>query len=211
LVLAKRRILNIRFMIAMGAVLATIGVLVVAFWDLILLRFETGSDPKYRVKMIEMAIPMMLDNPILGVGLFNYEFHSMDEFRFWHPVHNDYLRLGAETGFPGLLLFLLILILPLRQAIKMLNCRDKFLFATALGAMCGMVAMMVAINFGPEYQNYRVKILFWLLAAMMYSIPRVVAHMEMVRKAQLERAQHRAQMGNPNLDAHANLSQRRRQ
>ena len=186
-ILAKRRILNARFVIASSVVLLTIGALIFAFWDLILLRFETGSDPKYRVKMIEMAIPMMLDNPILGVGLYNYEFHSMGEFRFWHPVHNDYLRLGAETGFPGLFLFLAILFLPLRQASRMLNCKDKFLFAVALGALCGMVALMVAINFGPEYQNYRVKALFWMLVGMVYAIPRVVAHMEMVRKAQAEK------------------------
>ena len=206
-VLAKQRILNARFVIASSAVLLTIGVLIIAFWDLILLRFETGSDPKYRIKMIEMAIPMMLDNPFLGVGLYNYEFHSISEFNYWHPVHNDYLRLGAETGFPGAILFLLILILPLRQATKMLNCRDKFLFATALGSMCGMVALMTAINFGPEYQNYRVKILFWVLAAMVYAIPRVVAHMEMIKKVQAERIQ---QKSRANLsDANAELSQRR--
>lgn len=209
-ILAKRRLLNIRFVFAAGAVLVTIGVLVAAFWDLILLRFETGSDPKYRVKMIEMAIPMMLDNPIFGVGLFNYEFHSMAEFRFWHPVHNDYLRLGAETGVPGLLLFLLILLLPLRQAIKMLNCRDKFLFAVSLGAMCGMVAMMVAINFGPEYQNYRVKILFWVLAALVYSIPRVLAHTERVKKTQLEKMQKLNRNGNQDQETRAGLSQKRR-
>jgi O-antigen ligase len=208
--LAKRRLLNIRFVFAMGAVLVTIGALIVAFWDLILLRFETGSDPKYRIRMIEIAIPMMLENPILGVGLYNYEFHSMAEFNYWHPVHNDYLRLGAETGVPGLILFLLILILPLRQAIKMLDCRDKMLFATALGAMCGMIAMMVAINFGPEYQNYRVKVLYWLLVAMVFVIPRVVAQMETVRKAQFERAQQNGRMSSTGQSISAGLSQKRR-
>ena len=192
-IMAKKRQMNIRLVIASGVVLAAIGVLIIAFWDLILLRFETGSDPKYRIRMIEIALPMIEENPLLGVGLYNYEFHSMSQFRFWHPVHNDYLRLAAETGIPGFILFLGIIFFSLRQCVRMQANRDRFLFALALGSFCGMMALLVAISFGPEYQNYRVKMLYWVLAALMYAIPRVVAHTEAMKRLRDQKLQQQPQ------------------
>jgi len=187
LFLAKKRVLSVRISLALGAVVIAIGAIVVGFWDLIVLRFETGSDPIHRIRMIEVAIPMITENLIFGVGLFNYEFHSMAHFRFWQPVHNDYLRLAAETGIPGVLLFLIICILVLRQGWKMLKVNDRFLYAVALGILTGHLALLIEVNFTPDYQHYRVKVLFWVLAAMIFAIPRVLANMEMMKKLRAEK------------------------
>jgi O-antigen ligase len=187
LFLAKKRVLSARISIALGTVFIAIGTIVVAFWDLIVLRFETGSDPVHRIRMIEVAIPMITENPILGVGLFNYEFHSMAHFRFWQPVHNDYLRLAAETGIPGVLLFLIISFLVLRQGWKMLKVNDRFMYAVAVGILTGHLALLIEVNFTPDYQHYRVKTLFWVLAAMIFAMPRVMGYAEMMKKLRAEK------------------------
>jgi len=187
LFLAKKRVLSARISIALGVVFIAIGSIVAAFWDLIVLRFETGSDPIYRIRMIEVAIPMITENLIFGVGLFNYEFHSMAHFRFWQPVHNDYLRLAAETGIPGLLLFLTIGFLVLRQGWKMLKINDRYMYAVAVGILSGHLALLIEVNFTPDYQHYRVKVLFWVLAALIFAMPRVMANTEMMKKLRAEK------------------------
>ncbi|HDQ15909.1 MAG TPA: hypothetical protein ENN45_02505, partial [Bacteroidetes bacterium] len=99
----------------------------VVFWDVIVLRFETGEQGEHRSTMIHVAFPIILSHPIFGVGKFNYQYHSFSSFEFWHPVHNTILRITAEMGFPGIILFLLFVGIIIKEALNNLKLRDKYL------------------------------------------------------------------------------------
>lgn len=176
IILAIKGQLKARYVLAMFAASIVVVGLLLVFWDTIMLRFETGSTGKFRLVMIDVAGDIIADNPLLGVGLMNYRFHSIEHFRFWHPVHNTYLRLAAETGIPGLTFFLAVVYVTIKEGYQMLRCNDRYLFAISLGALCSMWAFLVLINFGPEYQHYRVKFLFWLIIGIIFSLRRIYRH-----------------------------------
>ncbi|NIR53083.1 hypothetical protein GWN42_31665 [candidate division KSB1 bacterium] len=49
-----------------------------------------------------------------------------------------------------------------------------------------MWAFLFTINFGPQYQHYRIKFLFWFMIGIIYSLRRVYKH-EVALKQQLLR------------------------
>lgn len=140
--------------------------------SLIFERIEAGGDP-YRVIMINIAIDMIKANPILGVGLFNFEYNSYAVFSFWKPVHNTYLRLGAETGLPGLAFFLWYIVLVFKTAGKATRINDGFLRSIGYAVIGAYVGFCAIVNIGPEYAMYRLKVLFWIIGALPYCAIRV--------------------------------------
>lgn len=191
----RRGMLRFKYVVGAGALVILIAGIAMAFWDLILLRFETGAEAKWRLLMIEISFPIIAEHPVFGVGLNNYQWHSFDEFRFWHPVHNDFLRLAAEIGIPGCLFFMTMLFVTLRHAYKQVVSKDKFSATIASGAICCFVAFMVAINFGPEYQVYRIQLVFWVLTAIVFSLGRIrkLERLQAVKTQQMMKMQPRQQ------------------
>jgi len=160
-------------------------IIVVIFWETIVLRFETGEKGQHRRTMIEIAFPIIFSHPILGVGLFNYQYHSFSSFEFWHPVHNTILRVAAEYGLPGLFFFLWFVVLVFKEARKNLKLKDEYLRNLSLGIIGSYTAFMIAVQFGPEYQHYRQKFLFWILAAIVIASKRI-ARNELLARNKLE-------------------------
>lgn len=58
-----------------------------------------------RSELLKEAISLTFHHPLFGVGPGNFQVVTNK----WRVVHNTYAELGAETGFPGLILFLLVL------------------------------------------------------------------------------------------------------
>ena len=173
LALIRKGLMKPKYFIAM----LTLAMVVVAVYflkqDTIAARMETGADGRWRNLMIDIAIPMIKSNPVIGVGLFNYQYHSFKIFAFWHPVHNTFLRLAAETGIPGALMFIIILLQVLRTSYRTYLQKDVFFSAVSIGIFCGYIAFVVAINFGPQFQHYRIKQLFWLNAGLAFAMPNI--------------------------------------
>ena len=165
-----------------------LGLLTIIFvnWQKIQTRFEVGSDGKFRLRMIDIAKDIISESPVIGVGLNNYQWHSIDFFQFWHPVHNEFLRFAAEIGIPGAIIFTILLLVFLRETYRGVMLRDTLLNAIAIGIFCGVVAFIVAINIGPEYQHYRIKLAFWALAGMAFSLRRVKFFEVAMKKRQEE-------------------------
>jgi O-antigen ligase len=76
-----------------------------------------------RLEMYRVALAMIEDNPLLGVGPGRYQYTVIEDIgsgktskvidRFKYP-HNDYLTVAACTGVPGLIIFLItVYFLPL--------------------------------------------------------------------------------------------------
>lgn len=161
-------------------------ILLVNFLDLITLRLQTGQGPELRITMMRMAIRLISQNPILGVGLFNYEYYSYPTMAFWRPVHNSYLRIASEIGLPGIFFFLAFLFIVIRETFSSLRLRDRYLNAVAIGLFGGFAAFGLSVMFGPEYQHYFLKFLIWLMAGMAVSLKRI-RRVEVMQQQRLQR------------------------
>ncbi len=64
-----------------------------------------------REGLLKESLMLMVQHPILGIGPGNFASYTGS----WRVAHNTYTELGAETGVPGLILFVLMLGLTLRK------------------------------------------------------------------------------------------------
>jgi O-antigen ligase len=64
-----------------------------------------------REELLKESLVVMAKHPLLGIGPGNFPSYTQT----WRVVHNTYSELGAETGVPGLFLFVSLLGLTLRK------------------------------------------------------------------------------------------------
>ena len=138
-------------------------------------RLRSGLDPadpntRNRIEIFQTALRLIRDNPWLGVGPKNVKYQALryrghNEYPAWmyQHMHNNFLQIAAETGIPGLLLWLWFMI---RLAWDALRCyryasgrsfsgeeglRTEALTASS-AALAAWVALLVAgmleYNFG---------------------------------------------------------------
>jgi O-antigen ligase len=73
--------------------------------------FGTGTDYNLdsrdgRLEIWKRGIGLMLNNPLLGVGVATYEVADGVTAGSWHTAHNAYIQIGAELGVLGFAAFL---------------------------------------------------------------------------------------------------------
>ncbi len=133
--------------------------------------FQPGT-VKSRLLIWNITFKMIADSPVFGVGLGNfsilYSHYAVGETAAVRGksinignVHNDYLETSAETGIPGLLLFLYLLFTAAKTAFvlyKKSGRNEKLLIA-------GIAASVVAISFNAlasfPFKNPSTSLLFW--------------------------------------------------
>ena len=98
---------------------------------------------------------ILADHPLLGIGYFNW----LDYLHYAMPQgigvinkielpHNIFIQLGAELGYTGLIVFLLLVFIVLktnsdtRRAARKLN--NKFFFYISYGLDAGLIGYLVA-------------------------------------------------------------------
>ncbi|HYK73386.1 MAG TPA: O-antigen ligase family protein, partial [Pseudoneobacillus sp.] len=95
---------------------------------------------------------MLRDNPVLGVGMGNYyanyktyvtKYKELDIGHDAYSVHNSYLKVGAETGFTGLIAFLLIYAIYLLTIVKLYLNQNLLGRVMAVGLFVGSICYMV--------------------------------------------------------------------
>jgi O-antigen ligase len=128
-----------------------------------------------RLTMARVALRIIEDNPLFGVGLGNYE-NVMDRYDqgperahqdFPWPVHNIYLNITAEIGLLGGFCFLFVGLLAVWQGVRAMRAADPFLRAAAIGLMIGLVGFLLVgmKELGPlGAELYRS---FWLAAGLL--------------------------------------------
>ena len=71
-----------------------------------------------RIRFYKHGIKHMINNPIIGIGIGNWKFKSIEydskdiqSYIVPYHLHNDFLQYGAETGFIGMFLYLLLFLI----------------------------------------------------------------------------------------------------
>jgi len=133
-----------------GATLAFAVVLAAYFSTQALARMaQTSAEfqgDEGRITQYLQAVSMVADNPAFGVGLGNYV-ASMGRYgaQLPYPVHNKFLGVAAETGLPGLLLYLGLWGLVLRQLVRQARRGggpERIFFVGAAAAVAGTLLNM---------------------------------------------------------------------
>lgn len=157
-----------------------LGIPVMIFGDNVINRFDNIGEKVLRdprIKLWKVAMKMIKDNPILGVGNGNYvarydeyierypELAYQDYTRF--SSHNSYLKMQSELGIVGLISFLLVIVCSINTIYKAYkNLEDKELKLFFMGVMASTVAFL-AMNlldnlfFSPQTTTY-----FWVFVAL---------------------------------------------
>lgn len=126
-----------------------------------------------------VAWNMFLDNPILGVGLGNYNAYyeeysrklGIDPRREGRSAHNLYLEIAAERGIFGFFLFTSIVILTLIQTVKA-ERMFKELGNKSLADLSGLLAasiltyLVTAIFLHDAFPRF-----FWVIVGLAWSAP----------------------------------------
>ena len=139
-----------------------ISVMFVSFWSLMpeeqkVRLYESGGDKSSTQRLLYWSHgwEMIKEHPLSGVGFFNfskyYEDHHREDMLYAvaQLPHNVFIQVGTDTGFPGLFLYVLIIIYCLRESHKISASQNALemdkVFARGLGI--GLVGFIVAGQF----------------------------------------------------------------
>ncbi len=147
-------------------------------------NLHTGSTA-LRLTVWKDTLRMVKENPVLGVGLGNYNIHYplyqskallSKEIRIDH-THNDYLQLAAETGIVGLFLFLWFLFSIGKSCVHLLKKeKEENTYLIILGITGGLIAVLVNAFFAFPLQNPSVLLNFWLFIGLIGILSRGRIH-----------------------------------
>jgi hypothetical protein len=156
--------------IAAGALVA--GLLL---WPLMALRLNTSPVTEAydeRSLMMRIAVRVIAANPLVGVGdgvyrLAYKSFARAERGKHWITfVHNQYLMRAAETGVPGLVAFVSLIICALRQAWRLTRSDEQVVAATALGWSAAIVALCWHMTWEP-WRDFPDVAVFWFVLGLM--------------------------------------------
>lgn len=135
-------------------------------------RFETEDDEMYldRFTFLYNALMAFKENPIVGLGIGTYTLHSWNLMQkypvpwqslSWDvdplsmpqnvPVHNDYGRMLAETGFFSLFFFILIYIFSFKNYLFVIKKTKDKLYRACAVSFAMYLGVMIPYWFFHEY------------------------------------------------------------
>jgi O-antigen ligase len=168
-----------------GAVI--IGVFFAKYGDTLterLFRSDVEGIKEGRYELQDASYNIIKANPIFGVAPWNYQFH-MTTVIF---VHNLYLLITAENGIIGLIIFLVFLVMYLRETLR--GMRSKFLFISNIssGLFASLMGFLLASYPGPDYfTSHAVGMNIWALAGIAVVLTRMDRQLRLImKKKQLE-------------------------
>ncbi|WP_223543423.1 O-antigen ligase family protein [Pseudomonas sp. GL-B-12] len=149
-------------------------------FDSILSRFENASTDSGTVRILlsKIALNMMSENPILGVGLNSFT-QVMDKYddtmmsSYWrHPVHNIYLLVASELGLIGITVFIIKLYIFFKTGIITLRRKkadEQINKEFALIGVIGLSVICLSGFLGWSWRLDAIQGLYWTLLAVIAS------------------------------------------
>lgn len=142
-------------------------------------RDDNGSAAS-RMPMNHLALAMIEDHPVFGVGANNYAvamppYVAADlKSTFFYTVHNKFLLVFAETGAGGFLIFVAFLVAIVREGWKTWKLGDPTLSPIALGCVAGVAGLMLQMNVEPARTD-PYSHLIWLCGGLVLAMHRIAA------------------------------------
>jgi O-antigen ligase len=131
-----------------------------------------------RVQLNNLALDVIRDHPIIGVGLNNFMaiIAQYDHFGLiypGYPVHNIYLLQFAETGFFGLAALVATLVVAVVLAVRLARTQDWLLSGVGMGIFAALVFFMVEEMLSFSLRADAPLALFWLMAGLSVACLRI--------------------------------------
>ncbi|MEQ8767377.1 MAG: O-antigen ligase family protein [Planctomycetota bacterium] len=167
----SRRAAPAALMMAVLAMGASAGFLVLKYPDMILARIETAASevdtdhPASRLSLALEAIEMIEERPITGIGMGNYEDEVWNQFNL--RTHTTYLYVAAETGLIGFLLYIMIPLGIFFCALRDRWSRNDNAARLAIGVLGALTAIGIAslTDLSP-WADATILQFFWTLLAL---------------------------------------------
>lgn len=159
------------------AFLLVIVLLAALFQDVLAARLlgDDRGSARGRIPLMQLAIRVIRDNPLLGVGANNFAVtirqYATPEFsKEWlYVVHNEYLLVWAETGIGGLVTLMAFLLATITQGWRGWMVCDRILAPLALGLTAALFGHLV--HMAVDLFNIRPLVqLLWLLCGLITAI-----------------------------------------
>lgn len=160
-------------------------ILVGAFQDVRDRLFKDDYGSAYsRIPMIKVALNMIEENPVTGVGLNNYAtvMNKYDRTRqsisynFQYPVHNAFLLIAGESGLLALISFLLILYGAAHKGFRFFLLEDRFLCILGIGFTSSILTWIVHAQFKMDFAGADIPL--WLSLGMVAALHRMITAKE---------------------------------
>jgi putative inorganic carbon (hco3(-)) transporter len=182
---ARNRWINVRMVLAVASI-AALGVipLLPKMFDRVSSDYGAGGvdgtieSLNERMGLNLIAINIISHNPITGVGIGAYSYvfkgyvpSGMNQWLF--TVHNQYLLQAAETGIPGGIAFIVILISGLRVALRLSRGPPSLISVCAAGWFSALIVLMW-IMFWVPWNGFSFNAMLWFMFGLMEGAQRVV-------------------------------------
>ncbi len=173
------RLLSLKTIINIFIFVIILCCLVFYFNDIIVDRLTTPDkgSAHSRITTVKVAIKVIQDYPIFGVGLGNYLLFiddywiSEDPFTSYALVHNYYFGLTSEMGLVGLSAFLWLLMAMFFRSCRILRSRLRSFRILGVGLIATMIAFLILSNTNiADYGNPILFMAFFGVAAIIESV-----------------------------------------
>ncbi len=184
----KNKWIKIRMVFAMMAV-ATVGIigLLPQMFDRVSSDYGKGGvvdgaieSFNERMGLNRIAFNIISSNPVFGIGpgaySYVYKSHIPSGMNQWlFTVHNEYLLRAAETGIPGAIAFICLLIGGLRIARRLSRGPPTLLSICASGWLAAIIVLMWMMFWVP-WNGFAFNAMFWFMLGLMDGAQRLVAY-----------------------------------
>lgn len=192
---------KLRTMAAFAVAIALVlPVLPQAYWDR--MKTITASEEQRdeseqsRLHFWQVAIVMANDRPLLGVGhngfprAYNHYDWSEGRFKTNRAVHSAWFGVLAELGYPGLFLFIMIIVLSLRACRRVRKSAQRGEIPGPLGPYAiGLESSLVAFIVGGSFVSFHYCEMLWHFFALAMALEAVAvkeAAAELTRRARTD-------------------------
>lgn len=126
---------------------------------------ELDAASVHRLEIWEHALTLFKQNPIFGVGLYNFKF--FDGEKMWTSTHNQYLAFLSETGIIGFIVFLTLNFIAFKSGWRLFRfSKDAFNQGLGIG-FCGcVIACMLSNIFGDRWSYFSLQSIYFVIWAM---------------------------------------------
>lgn len=168
----RAKLIRMRTLVAISVVVVIFASITMGFSGLITSRLfgDDYGSAEGRIPLNKVAFSIIRAHPFLGVGVKN----AWKVMHLYNPnlepipaerVHNAYLLSAAETGIPGLFIFLWVLISIFMQGLRNLKKKDVFHNCVNIGILAGMASSWILWLLYPVYIGGVT--VFWVLVGLL--------------------------------------------